>query len=228
MKKIKNFSEFLNEGFFDSPVLGKLGSIFTGANDITHTPKNQVSSDPISSNVVSPGVTQPVRNPSMPAGKSIVIGDSLSPNVAKCSKADLISNTGGSSSLWKSGIAIGTLLDYVKSYGKTDSSIKNVVISIGTNGIFKRSTDTVNKLVDELNKKFPNAKVLVVKGTYGPKAAWSPALTRVSQTTVDNYYSDFTKKGVYVVPTAIGNQTDAHSYTDIYKIIGKEIDANLA
>ena len=33
MKKLKNFSEFLNEGFFDNPVLGKLGSIFsTGAN----------------------------------------------------------------------------------------------------------------------------------------------------------------------------------------------------
>jgi hypothetical protein len=33
MKKIKNFSQFLNEGFFDNPVLGKLGSIFsTGSN----------------------------------------------------------------------------------------------------------------------------------------------------------------------------------------------------
>jgi len=33
MKKIKNFSQFLNEGFFDNPVLGKLGSIFsTGFN----------------------------------------------------------------------------------------------------------------------------------------------------------------------------------------------------
>lgn len=228
MKKIKNFSEFLNEGFFDSPVLGKLGSIFTGANDITYTPTNQVSPDTTTTNTVSPDLTQPVRDPSIPAGKSIVIGDSLSPNIAKCSKGDLISNTGGSSSLWKGGIAIGTLLDFVKSYPKTDSTVKNIVISIGTNGIFGRSTDTVNKLVDELKKKFPNAKVLVVKGTYGPKAVWSPALTKVSQTTVDNYYSDFTKKGVYVVPTAIGNQTDAHSYTDIYKIIGKEIDANLA
>ena len=163
-----------------------------------------------------------------PAGKSIVIGDSLSPNVAKCSQADLISSTGGSSSLWKGGIAIGTLLDYVKSYGKTDATIKNVVISIGTNGIFGRSTDTVNKLMDELKKKFPNAKVLVVKGTYGPKATWSPALTKVSQTTVDNYYSDFSNKGAFVVPTAIGNQKDAHTYTDIYTTIGKEIDANLS
>jgi lysophospholipase L1-like esterase len=163
-----------------------------------------------------------------PAGKSIVIGDSLSPNVAKCSQADLISSTSGPSSLWKGGIAIGTLLDYVKSYGKTDSTVKNVVISIGTNGIYGRSTDTVNKLMDELKKKFPNAKVLVVKGTYGPKATWSPALTKVSQTTVDNYYSDFSNKGAFVVPTAIGNQKDAHAYTDIYTTIGKEIDANLS
>ena len=33
MKKIKNFSQFLNEGFFDNPVLGRLGSILsTGSN----------------------------------------------------------------------------------------------------------------------------------------------------------------------------------------------------
>jgi lysophospholipase L1-like esterase len=168
------------------------------------------------------------RDPSNPPGKSIVIGDSLSPNIAKCSKADLINNTAGPSSLWEGGIAIGTLLDYVKSYGKIDPSIENVVISIGTNGIFARSTDTVNKLIAELKKKFPKAKILVVKGTYGPKATWSPALTKVSQATVDNYYSDFSSKGVFVVPTAIGNQKDAHAYTDIYTTIGKEIDANLS
>jgi hypothetical protein len=219
MKKIKNFSEFLNEGFFDNPVLGKLGSIFSGTKDSSYsTTVTPVSTD----------ATQTLRDPLIPAGKSIVIGDSLSPNLAKCSKADLISTIGEASSLWKSGIAIAALLGFVKSYPKTDSTIKNVVISIGTNGIFARSTDTVNKLVDELNKKFPSAKLLVVKGTYGPKATWSPSLTKVSQATVDNYYSDFTKKGVYVVPTAIGNQTNAHSYTDIYTTIGKEIDENLA
>ena len=219
MKKIKNFSQFLNEGFFDNPVLGKLGSIFSGTKDSSYTP--QVTP-------VSIDTTETLRDPLIPAGKSIVIGDSLSPNLAKCSKADLISSTGGASSLWEGGIAIAVLLGFVKSYTKTDSTIKNVVISIGTNGIFARSTDTVNKLVDELKKKFPSAKLLVVKGTYGPKATWSASLTRVSQSTVDNYYSDFTKKGVYVVPTAIGNQTNAHNYTDIYTTIGKEIDANLA
>ena len=206
MKKIKNFSQFLNEGFFDNPVLGKLGSIFSRTKDSLYTPQ------------VTP-VSKTLRNPLIPAGKSIVIGDSLSPNLAKCSKADLISSTGGASSLWKGGIAIAVLLGFVKSYPKTDSTVKNVVISIGTNGIFARSTDTVNKLVDELKKKFPSAKLLVVKGTYGPKATWSASLTKVSQSTVDNYYSDFTKKGVYVVPTAIGNQTNAHNYTDIYTTI---------
>jgi hypothetical protein len=215
MKKIKNFSQFLNEGFFDNPVLGKLGSIFSGTKDSSYTPQ-------------ATPVSKTLRDPLIPAGKSIVIGDSLSPNLAKCSEADLISSTGGASSLWKGGIAIAVLLDFVKSYPKTDSTVKNVVISIGTNGIFARSTDTVNKLVDELNKKFPSAKLLVVKGTYGPKATWSESLTKVSQATVDNYYSDFTKKGVYVVPTAIGNQKNAHNYTDIYTTIGKEIDTNLA
>lgn len=218
MKNIKKFNDFINEGFLDNKVFGSFSSIFSGNKDSSDN-SNSVKS---SNNTVN---TTPVKQG--PIGKSIVVGDSLSYNVAKCSKADLISDTGGPSSLWKGGIAIGTLLDYIKGYGKTDSTIKNVVISIGTNGIFARSTDTVNKLVDELKKKFPKAKLLVVKGTYGPKATWSPALTKVSQTTVDNFYSDFSNKGVFVVPTAIGNQKDAHNYTDIYTTIGKEIDANL-
>lgn len=158
---------------------------------------------------------------------SIVIGDSLSPNVATSSNADLISSTAGPSSLWKGGITVDGLLRFVESYSKIDSDVKNVVISIGTNGIFSRSTKTVDSLVSELKKKFPNAKLLVVKGTYGPKADWSTALTTVSQSTVDNFYSDFKKNGVTVIPTAIGNQKDAHNYTDIYKTIGKEINANL-
>lgn len=221
MKNLLGFKDFLNEGFFDSDILGRFGSILKGEKSYSgYSSSKTTTTTPSSDNIV--------RDPSTPAGKSIVIGDSLSPNVAKCSKADLINDTAGPSSLWKGGIAIGTLLDYVKSYGKTDSSIKNVVISIGTNGIFGRSTDTVNKLMDELKKKFPNAKVLVVKGTYGPKATWSPALTKVSQVTVDNYYSDFSNKGAFIVPTAIGNQKDAHAYTDIYTTIGKEIDANLS
>jgi hypothetical protein len=227
MKNLLKFQEFLNESIFDQnrDSLSTFGSIISGKSSFTGGSTINSNKEIPKNNSSQPKTPQ--RNPFTPPGKSIVIGDSLSPNIAKCSQADLIDKNAGPSSLWKGGIAIKTLLDYVKSYGKSDSTVKNVVISIGTNGIFARSTDTVNKLVEELKKKFPNAKLLVVKGTYGPKATWSSALTKVSQTTVDNYYSDFSNKGVFVVPTAIGNQKDAHNYTDIYTTIGKEIDDNL-
>jgi GH24 family phage-related lysozyme (muramidase) len=158
-------------------------------------------------------------------GKSIAIGDSLTPNVAK--SAGITAATG----LWKSGITVEQLLnDHVKRYTGVDPEVKNIVICIGTNGIYKTSPNTVTELVKQLRSKFPNAKLLVVKGTYGPKATWARggALVKVSQQTVDTYYSYFAKNGVTIIPTAIGNQTDAHAYTDIYNTIGKEIRARLS
>ena len=146
MKKIKNFSEFLNEGFFNSPVLGKLGSIFTGVNNPSYiTPETQVSPD-----VVSTDSTQTLRDPSTPAGKSITIGDSLVPYVAKGAgisegpKAKDIKNS-GKDGLWFGGIAVGSLLTFSKDYKNIDNSIRNVVISIGTNGIFARNTKTIKE-----------------------------------------------------------------------------------
>ena len=68
MKKIKNFSQFLNEGFFDNPVLGKLGSILSGN-------KN--------SSVLNPEGETPIIYKTMNPGKSWIIGDSIVPNFAK-------------------------------------------------------------------------------------------------------------------------------------------------
>jgi len=45
MKKIKNFSQFLNEGFFDNPVLGKLGSIFSATKDSSRLDSSQLDSE---------------------------------------------------------------------------------------------------------------------------------------------------------------------------------------
>jgi GH24 family phage-related lysozyme (muramidase) len=158
-----------------------------------------------------------------PLGKSIAIGDSLTPNVAR--SAGITAAPG----LWKSGITIeGLLNNHVKQYTQIDPAVKNVVICIGTNGIFKTSANTVNELVKQLRAKFPNAKLLVVKGTYGPGVAWSKPLQSVSQKTVDTYYSYFANNGVTIIPTAIGNQKDAHAYTDIYNTIGSEIRSRLS
>jgi len=228
MKKIKNFSEFLNEGFFNSPVLGKLGSIFTGVNNPSYiTPETQVSPD-----VVSTDSTQTLRDPSTPAGKSITIGDSLVPYVAKGAgisegpKAKDIKNS-GKDGLWFGGIAVGSLLTFSKDYKNIDNSIRNVVISIGTNGIFARNTKTIKDLMGRLKVLFPNAKILVVRGSYGNKLVAYPALQTVKQSTVDDFYSDFTANGATVIPTPIGNVKDPHGHLPVYKIIGEEIKTRL-
>ena len=231
MKKIKNFSEFLNEGFFDSPVLRKLGSIFTEPNN-TSTAANQVSSDTATSNMVSADLTQTVRDPSIPAGKSITIGDSLVPYVAKGAgisegpKAKDIKNS-GKDGLWFGGIGVGSLLTFSKDYKNIDNSIRNVVISIGTNGIFARSTKTIKDLMGRLKVLFPNAKILVVRGSYGNKLVAYPALQTVNQSTVDAFYSDFTANGATVIPTPVGNVKDPHGHLPVYKIIGEEIKTRL-
>lgn len=156
-------------------------------------------------------------------GKSIAIGDSLTPNVAR--SAGIQAAPG----LWKSGITVeGLLNNHVKQYAGKDPAVKNVVISIGTNGIYKTSSNTVTELVNQLRSKFPNAKLFVVKGTYGPAATWSKPLTTVDPKTVNTYYSYFANNGVNIIPTAIGNQKDAHAYTDIYNVIGNEIKARLS
>lgn len=167
-----------------------------------------------------------------PLPNTIVIGDSLVPYVAKGAgvsegpKAKDIKNS-GKNGLWYGGIGIGSLLSFAKDYKNTDSSVKNVVISIGTNGIFSRSTKTVKDLISRLKVIFPNAKILVVKGVYGNKLTAYPALQTVKQSTVDDFYSDFTSNGATVIPTPVGNVTDGHGHLPIYKVIGKEIQQNL-
>ena len=223
MKKIKNFSQFLNEGFFDNPVLGKLGSIFSGTEDSSYsTSAPQASSD----------LTSPLRDPLIPAGKSIAIGDSFVPYVAKGAGIDQgpqakdIKNS-RKDGLWFGGIAVGSLLTFSKDYKNIDNSIKNVVISIGSNGIYTRSTKTIKDLMIRLKVLFPNAKILVVKGVYGSKLAGYPQVQTVSQSTVDSFYSDFTANGATVIPTPVGNIPNGHGHLPVYKIIGGEIKTRL-
>ena len=167
-----------------------------------------------------------------PLPKSITIGDSLVPYVAKGAgisegpKATDIKNK-GKNGLWFGGIAVGSLLNFSKDYKNSDPSVRNVVISIGTNGIFGRSTKTIKSLMERLKELFPNARVLVVKGAYGSKLVAYPALQKVSQSTVDTFYSDFSSNGAIVIPTPVGNVIDAHGHLPVYKIIGEEIKSRL-
>jgi len=188
--------------------------------------------DNLERGIVSTNATQSLRDPSTPAGKSIVIGDSYTPyvaagaGIAQGPKAATIKDP-GNNGLWYGGIAIGRLLEFANAYKGVDGSVKNVVISMGTNGTYGRSTSIVTRLVARLHTIFPNAKLLVVKGSYGDKLKAYPQLQNVSQSTVDAYYSDFATNGVTVIPTPVGNVTDGHGHLPIYKVIGKEIKERL-
>lgn len=157
--------------------------------------------------------------------KSIVIGDSLSPNVARQCDADLIDSAGGAAALWESGRATAWLSTAVSNF-KLNTTIKNVVICIGTNDIYKSSAP-IEDLVSNLRMTFPNAKLLVVQGTYGNKVNWSKALQPVTQKQVDTFYGRFANMGVTVITPAIGNVPNAHESLPIFKTIGANINKNL-
>ena len=161
------------------------------------------------------------------SSKSIVIGDSLTPNVARQCDANLINEKSGISSLWESGRATGWLANAVANYN-IDKYVKNVVISIGTNDIYS-SAAPVSALVSNLETTFPNAKLLVVQGTYGNKVNWSQGgiLQTVTQKQVDAFYDKFRKLGVTVITPAIGNVPNAHESLPIFRTIGANINKNL-
>jgi hypothetical protein len=162
-------------------------------------------------------------------GESIIIGDSTVPYLDNAiTKANRISETPGEDSLWEGGKTVIWLNNAVKKYD-VDESIGNVIISIGTNDLYKDYG--VKELVSNIKTKFPNAKLMVVQGTYGNKIPCSSAgycaLSKTKQSTVDDYYKKFKNEGVTVIEPAIGNVKDCHGNLPIYKEIASEIDSKL-
>lgn len=168
---------------------------------------------------------QPSTQPS--AGvTNIVIGDSQTPSIAaKSTKYQLYGQQMGESSLWKSGESLSWLLKAVQKIQPT-TSIKNVAISIGTNGGFN-ANENISGLVTECKRAFPNAKLFVVKGSWG----WG-GNKNVTEQQVNNYYAKFATEGVEIVPTPIGNmayQLPEGNHPDQNKTvsfvqIGKDLD----
>lgn len=154
-------------------------------------------------------------------GRSIIIGDSQTPFIKKQSnKIEMLGSVGGENVLWKGGMGLKWLKDAVSKYPIT-KDIKNVVINIGTNGGFN-AKDDVSGLIRELKRVFPNAKLFVVKGSWG----WGGNKS-VTDSKVNTYYQKFADEGVKVLNPAIGVVKDPHSNLPIYKEIGKSIDNTL-
>ena len=152
------------------------------------------------------------------ATKSIIIGDSQTPFIAKQSqKIKMLGSVGGENVLWKGGMSLKWLKDAVTKY-PVSNDVKNVVINIGTNGGFNANEDIAG-FINELKRVFPKSKFYAVKGSWG----WGGNKS-ITEQKVNAYYNKFKNNGVTILNTAIGSVTDPHGNLPIYKQIGKEID----
>ena len=90
----------------------------------------------------------------------------------------------------------------------------------------------VKKLANRLKLLFPNAKLFVIQGGYGPllgkgevdKWGTLKILQNMSQSKVDTYYKDFSDNGITVITPPIGNVDNVHNQNlPIYETIGKKL-----
>ena len=110
----------------------------------------------------------------------------------------------------------------ISNYPK-DSTIQSVTFCIGTNGRFSLSDD-IKGLVEITKEKFPNAKLFVIKGSWG----WGGNIN-VVESTVNIYYSKFSELGVVVVNPPIGKCSEPHNPNlPQYKEIAKNLDSLLS
>ncbi len=151
-------------------------------------------------------------------GRSIIIGDSQTPYIAKqSSKVKMLGTKGGESVLWQGGQNLAWLKNAVSKYPVTND-VSNVVINIGTNGGFNQNDDT-SGLVTEVKRVFPKARLFAVIGSWG----WGGNKNKTEKQ-VRAYYDNFAKLGVTIVEPPIG-AIEPHGDKPVYKQIGKNLDS---
>ena len=161
------------------------------------------------------------RSKEVDLNKNYVIGDSQTPFIDNNSmKLSRIDTSSGQNSLWKGGVNLKWLKESVNAY-PVSPSVNSIVINIGTNGGFNPNDD-IEGLVNAIKTKFPNAKLFVVKGSWG----WGGNLN-VTESKVNSYYDKFSNLGVEVIKTPIGKVNDPHSNLPVYAQIGSELDSKL-
>lgn len=155
--------------------------------------------------------------------KNIIIGDSQTPYVdMNTTKASTISSVGGESSLWLGGMGVPWLINALNNYPKAEKNVENVITVIGTNGNYGSVfNESIPSLFSAIKNKFPNAKVLVVQGSWG----WG-GLKNTTEKKVRDYYTKFEKEGGKLIEPPIGN-IEPHSNQPVYKKIGAAIDAEI-
>jgi hypothetical protein len=142
---------------------------------------------------------------------TIIIGDSLAPCIEsqvikKKGRARRISATAGEASLWQGGKGVSWLLDALKKY-PVSSDVKNVIITIGSNGGFNTG-DNQAGLMTELKKVFPSAKYIFITGSYG----WGGNVN-ITEAKVKTYYDVFATAGATIIKGQGYSATDAIAHS---------------
>jgi hypothetical protein len=136
--------------------------------------------------------------------RNFMVGDSHAVGIGS-----RISNLITDKLLAKGGWRVSNLINALNTYPVT-FDVKNVFISIGTNGQFSKN-DNLDLLVKTLKQKFPNAKFYVFVGSYG----WSGSLSRAaSLANAQTYYQRLKNLGVTVLNSQLGyHPTDALAHS---------------
>lgn len=164
-------------------------------------------------------VTKGQNNKPTDKNENIIIGDSHGVGLGLINKPFLILDK----SICKGGWTSADLLNALNVY-PGNNNIKNVFVSIGTNGQFNVN-DNLTGLINTIKKKFPSAKIYIIKGSYG----WSG--TRSINETLkryNNYYNILSKlPGVKILKNGLGyfkTDSEAHDTNQqSYKLISAEI-----
>ena len=165
--------------------------------------------------------------------KTIVIGDSITPHLAIAAgfkSGPQARGTGDYSGvgLWFGGIGLSSLQKMAAGYKTVHLDVKNVVITIGTNGY--GGTGGVGGLATNLKRIFPNANLFVCQGAYGPK--WKntkyPHLANYTDQYMINFYNAFAAAGITVVPYPIKDTVlNVHTPSvPVYKKWGSYINSH--
>ena len=157
-------------------------------------------------------------NESINREENIIIGDSCTPFIAKNTKyAKILSSKGSEEALWKGGMGIKWLIGALDKYSPT-TSIKNVIINIGTNGGFNINSN-ISGLFSSLRRAFPSANFIAVQGSWG----WGGNKS-ITASQVKAFYEKFAKEGAVIIEPPIGSVSDPHGNLPVYGEIGKAID----
>ena len=139
----------------------------------------------------APGSTAPSPPQPTTAGKSVTIGDSISVGIGSA-----FPNIKRIASLSQSGKNATWLLGELQKITTPYNDVENLVLSIGSNSLWD-SSNSDNKLTNEIKRVFPNAALYILNGNYGWGGLRDPGTDWLAQ--INDYINVYKNAGFKVV-----------------------------